>query len=150
MKRLFAVLLILLTLFPLDAQLHPEYLNFQQFSTPQGLPNGKVHRVLKDSNGFIWIATYYGLFRYDGYEVTQLKSSYNSPNQLLHNDVLSICEDDHNRIWIGTQSGLNVLDNISGRIKNYQLPDVNRQRVHEIFQSSDGSIYLGYIRGMYI
>lgn len=150
MKRLFAVLLILLTLFPLDAQLHPEYLNFQQFSTPQGLPNGKVHRVLKDSNGFIWIATYYGLFRYDGYEVTQLKSSYNSPNQLLHNDVLSICEDDHNRIWIGTQSGLNVLDNISGRIKNYQLPDVNRQRVHEILQSSDGSIYLGYIRGMYI
>lgn len=28
-----------------------------------------VHQVYQDRDGYIWIPTFYGLFRYDGYEV---------------------------------------------------------------------------------
>lgn len=149
MKRLLFTLLTCLALHSTIAQIRPDEFHFQQFSTPQGLPNGKVHRVLQDSDGFIWIGTYYGLFRYDGYDVKSVKSDYNNPNLLLHNEVLSLCEDKNKRLWIGTQSGLNMLDKVTGKIHSIELPGIDRQRVHDIIETSDGELYFGYIRGMY-
>ncbi len=48
-------------------------LKFNQFSTFNGLPNNMVHQVYQDRDGYIWIATFYGLFQYDGYEVTSVR-----------------------------------------------------------------------------
>lgn len=131
------------------AQIRTEGLHFRQFSTPQALPNGRVHCLLKDSDGFVWIATYYGLFRYDGYDVLPVKSSFNKPGVLLHNNVLSLNEDHDNHLWIGTQMGLNRLDKATGQLRSYNLANLPRQRVHYIHTDNEGTTYFGYIRGMY-
>lgn len=149
MQRLLTLLIFLSLLFSATAQPSAEELHFHQFSTPQSLPNGRVHRLLKDSEGFIWIATYYGLFRYDGYDVLPIKSSFSKPGVLLHNNVLSIGEDHDNHLWIGTQRGLNRLDKLTGAIHNYKLAHLTRQRVHDIYTDRQGTTYFGYIRGMY-
>lgn len=131
------------------AQIRTEGLHFHQFSTPQSLPNGRVHRLLKDKEGFIWIATYYGLFRYDGYDVLPIKSSFNKSGVLLHNNVLAIGEDHDQHLWIGTQRGVNMLDKVTGAIRSYKLSHLTRQRVHDIYTDREGTTYFGYIRGMY-
>ena len=127
----------------------PEGLTFTQYSTPQGLPTSKVHRLLQDSDGFIWIATYYGLFKYDGYGVSQYKANAMERQRLLNNNVLALCEDRQHHLWIGTEEGLNRLDLHTGQMSNYQLLGVARQRIQHIIQSTDGTVYIAYLRGIY-
>ena len=42
--------------------------SFEKFSTEQGLSQNSIVRVLQDSRGFLWICTFDGLNRYDGYQ----------------------------------------------------------------------------------
>ena len=39
----------------------------QHYSVNDGLSQGVVQRVIQDHRGFIWLATWNGLDRYDGY-----------------------------------------------------------------------------------
>lgn len=41
--------------------------NFCHITEEAGLPNNSVTAVMKDSFGYIWVATQDGLARYDGY-----------------------------------------------------------------------------------
>src|SRR5437773_3796901 len=44
-----------------------DFSRIENISTKQGLSHDDAGSVLQDSRGFIWIATNYGLNRYDGY-----------------------------------------------------------------------------------
>ena len=41
-------------------------LKFKKLDTRNGLSNSQVNCIMKDSKGFVWIGTKYGLDRYDG------------------------------------------------------------------------------------
>ncbi|HEY6915389.1 MAG TPA: two-component regulator propeller domain-containing protein, partial [Paludibacter sp.] len=43
------------------------YYVFHHLTTNDGLSNNSVRHILKDSYGFLWIGTEFGLNRYDGY-----------------------------------------------------------------------------------
>jgi ligand-binding sensor domain-containing protein len=42
-----------------------------------GLPETAVNWILQDSRGFIWLATYAGLSKFDGYKFTNYKRAIN-------------------------------------------------------------------------
>ena len=44
----------------------PQFMRFRQLGTEQGLSNSTAWDLMKDSRGYIWIATFDGLNRYDG------------------------------------------------------------------------------------
>lgn len=48
------------------------HLKFKQITTFNGLPTDEVQKIYQDKEGFIWLATRYGLAMYDGYRVTCL------------------------------------------------------------------------------
>ena len=123
-------------------------LMFHQFSTSEGLPNNMVHHISQDKDGFIWISTFYGLFRYDGYETRTYKSNLYTPGLLANNNVLCTAEDNRHPLWIGTHEGLSVLDKRTGHIRRMTLEGINRHRVNDILVTQDGTVYCGYIRGM--
>ena len=123
-------------------------LQFKQFSTFNGLPNNMVHQVYQDRDGLIWIATFFGLFQYDGYEVRTIKSNLYTPGLLVNNNVLCVKEDLSHRLWIGTHEGLCILDKQTGDFRKMKLEGVDRHRLNEIHVATDNKIYLGYIRGM--
>ena len=135
-------------MFPVHAQDRLKNLEFKQFSTPDGLPNSMVHQVYQDRDGYIWIPTFYGLFRYDGYEVRTYKSNLYTPGLLTNNNVLCIEEDYSHRLWIGTHEGLCVLDKQTGQMRKMQLEGINKHRLNEIHVTKENKVYLGYIRGM--
>lgn len=61
-------------------------LNFTNYRTEQGLSSNFVSNLTIDSDGFLWVATDYGLNRFDGAVFrTYLTDNYKS---LLRNDVL--------------------------------------------------------------
>lgn len=121
---------------------------FKEFSTLNGLPNNMVHQVYQDRDGYIWIATHYGLFQYDGYEVKTVKSNLYTPGLLINNDVICVKEDYSHRLWIGTHEGLCVLDKQTGTVKKMKLEGVSRHRLNAIHVTEDNRVYFGYIRGM--
>ena len=110
LKAALALLIITLSFLSGQAQTRFDNLEFKQFSTPEGLPNSMVHQVYQDRDGYIWISTFYGLFRYDGYEVRTYKSNLYTPGLLVNNNVICVKEDYSHRLWIGTHEGLCVLD----------------------------------------
>ena len=99
------ILLLLLTL-SVVVFANTGAVRFRQFSTTEGLPNSMVHQVAQDEEGFIWIATYFGLYRYDGYELRPFKSDAENPTLLPSNNVICIAPGAQQDLWIGTHEGL--------------------------------------------
>src|SRR5215813_4023549 len=65
-----------------------QQLNFIKYTVYDGLVANPVRCIYQDSKGFIWIGTYDGLSRYDGYKFT----NYTNTNGLSHNLINSMIE----------------------------------------------------------
>lgn len=76
----------------------------------QGLSNNVITTIYQDHRGFMWIGTYDGLNRFDGYNFKVFRNIIGDSTSLSTNNVLSICDDGKNNIWVGTQNGLNVFN----------------------------------------
>ncbi len=88
----------------------------------KGLPTEAFYCTLEqDDDGFIWIATISGLYRYDGSRVKRFLRDPSDTNSMTHNYVTSLVKDKKGNIWIGTLSGfMNMYDRLSGRIKRIE------------------------------
>jgi len=65
MRCLISCLFVLFTPLILSGQ----QLTFNHLTTENGLQNGNVRAICQDYQGFIWIATEDGLYRYGGYDI---------------------------------------------------------------------------------
>jgi len=77
-----------------------EIYNFVRLDNTHGLSNNQVECVFKDSRGFMWIGTNFGLNRYDGNQIKVYKSIKNDTTSLLYNAVSKIQEDVNGNLWI--------------------------------------------------
>lgn len=118
------------------------YPQFEQITTDQGLSNNRINNTIKDSRGFIWIATADGLNRYDGNKFKIYKYDPDDSTSLADNFIYSLNEDRLGNIWVGTRStGLNKLDRRTGKFTRLKLypPNVNKEE-----QQKFKSIYAIY------
>ena len=74
---------------------------FLRLSTEQGLSQDSVNALLIDQQGFLWIATYDGLNRYDGYRVEVITGKN---DEFLNISVDSLFQDSKGNLWIGTEA----------------------------------------------
>ena len=74
------------------------------------LPVNAIHRVFRDSEGYMWYGTVNGLCRDDGYHVKVFRSDIETPGLLEDNLVECIAEDKKGNIWFGTDKGVYILD----------------------------------------
>lgn len=61
-------------------------LNFQHYSTDNGLPQSTVYDIVQDSAGFIWFGTEAGIGRFDGIKV----KTYSLAEGLVGTNVWSL------------------------------------------------------------
>ncbi|MDE3234776.1 MAG: response regulator [Bacteroidota bacterium] len=71
----------------------------------QGLSNNAVTSILKDHKGFLWIATYDGLNKYDGSVFTIFRNKIGDTTSLMGNQVYCLADDRQYNIWVGGQNG---------------------------------------------
>lgn len=94
---------------------------FERFTTIHGLPQNSIFSITQDADGFIWVATYDGLSRFDGSHFYSHKTDPGSGSGLSSNITVSISADHQHRIWIGTTgSGLSMFDTKTLRFENFQ------------------------------
>ena len=73
---------------------------FHHLETSNGLSNNSVKTILRDSYGFLWIGTEYGLNRYDGYGFKVYTMRFGALNTLISNDIIGLQEDGLGNIWV--------------------------------------------------
>ena len=95
MKHFLIILFLLVSSFT-----KAEIYNFSRLDNTHGLSNNQIECIFKDSRGFMWFGTNFGLNRYDGYQVKVFLSSKINPNSLLFNPVPKIQEDYRGNLWI--------------------------------------------------
>ncbi len=81
-----------------------ENLFLHEFGEPQGLSGALVSCTYTDIDGFLWIGTDKGLYRYDG----ETLLSY--VNLFAGNMINAMLQDGQGRIWMNVYGGIEVLD----------------------------------------
>ena len=77
-------------------------LQFKTLNTNDGLSQHSISHIIQDSEGYIWIGTYFGLNRFDGHRVKTYIRELDNEQSLAGNRIMALFEDSANRIWIGS------------------------------------------------
>ncbi|WP_010134779.1 hybrid sensor histidine kinase/response regulator transcription factor [Ochrovirga pacifica] len=107
MKTNYSLLFCFLFLiFQTQAQ-KKELTNYKILNISNGLSHNGVTSIFKDAKGFVWIGTYDGLNKYDGFHIKQYKNTYQK-DLLSSNRVRSIHQNKRGELLIGTDNGLTI------------------------------------------
>ena len=115
---------------------------FTQFNINNGLPSNTVYDINQDEDGFLWIATDYGLSRFDGVNFKNFTISDGLPD----NEILRLFKDTQNRIWLIGFNGK------IGYLKNHKFYNESNQQflnnlnfsnyVDDIFEDTQHNLWL--------
>ena len=88
--------------------------NVHSISRREGLSNGAVNTIVKDSEGYIWFGTWNGLNKYNGSNIITYLPGRNSSS--IHNHVIrELYPAASGLLWILTNKGVGLYDNIHDR-----------------------------------
>lgn len=85
----------------------PSTAHIKVISVNEGLPDNSINDIVEDDYGFIWIATWNGLARYDGKYVTSYRHPQDQNSSQLSNMVRCV-KPDKLGIWMGSDTGLDL------------------------------------------
>lgn len=92
---------------------------FYRINERNGLSNNLVNAIIKDKEGFLWIATFDGLNRFDGTHFTVFRNNRNQRSSLVNNSVHGLCVDKNDNIWCAAQTGISRFNKRTQRFENY-------------------------------
>ena len=124
--------------------------NLKHFGENEGLTSKTVYLVIQDKEGFIWIATDAGVFRYDG----RTFKHFTVNDGITDNEVLNIYQDKQNRIWFMTLNGyLSYWHN--GKMHNPENTQFLNEAylgvsIAKCYEDSKGNIWFGGIKSGWI
>lgn len=95
-----------------------------------GLSNNVVNSLYLDGFGFMWMGTYDGLNRYDGYHFKTFRNGWGDENSLVNNHITVLNGDKQNRIWVGTQKGVSYYDYADSKF--HQLYYLEKDKKNEV------------------
>ena len=103
MLKLFLIILYLVCPFVLSAQ---SLMHVRYYSTKDGLSQNTVADFLQDDKGYIWMATWNGLEKFDGYTFQNYKSYLTDDTRLEYNRIQQIIKSQKGNIWCITYNNL--------------------------------------------
>ncbi len=124
--------------------------NKKRFQKVDDINNEYITSITQDDNGFIWIGTHNGLFRYDGYKFDILRRAIDNKNSLSANGINQVEAYSNNGYWIATQGGgLNLFNPEKKEIKNL-ISDDNPPLIFRIQKISSNLLAMVTDEGVYI
>jgi len=109
---------------------------FRHYASEEGLHHSFIYDIDQDPDGYMWIGTGEGLYRFDGLDFEY----FTTRDGLGDNFVTKIFRDNRGRLWIGHQNG--VITSISGKKFNRLNENEGVQgAVMDIAQDGHGNIW---------
>ncbi len=84
----------------------------------ESLPSNLFKDVVKDSFGYVWIGTEYGLARFDGVRFCNFFANEKQDGALINNQIRYLYVDNNKRLWVATNGGLQYWNAISHKFVN--------------------------------
>ena len=141
MGKLLMVLMSLMLTLPLYGAVE-----LRSLSKSNGLSDGQVNTIFKDSTGYVWIGTQLALDRFDGNHVR----SFQFPGEDSGTGfVLAITELRRDEVYAGTRKGLYVVDRSENGLRQI-MPDKLNMAVNALADDGRRYLYAGTDNGVYI
>ena len=120
-KAPLIVLLFCLVVLPLAAQTGKFY------STNNELSSSLINQIFQDKRGFIWIATEYGLNRFDGLRFSNYKHMSGDSTSIKNNYVRTLYEDSRQNLLVGCIDGLMKYDSETDTFREIPMIRAGKQ-----------------------
>lgn len=91
-------------------------MKFRRLDTREGLSNSMVSCIFRDSQGYVWFGTGYGLNRYDGYRFRTYFSYEKDTTTLRNNRVDEIQEAHGGRLWLKQGMNYSLYDPVTEKV----------------------------------
>ena len=129
-------------------------ISFEHFKIEQGIPPF-VPCILQDRTGYIWLGTYYGIYRYDGYSIVSYMPDESDTNSITNAVVEALCDDKEGNIWIGHAHGVDKFNPSTERFTHYILnkqTQLNEWSNHvlSILVDRNENLWVGTGDGLYL
>ena len=114
-----------------------------------------ISSIIQDNDGFIWLATQDGLYRYDGSSFNTYRYNPLHENTLPANWIRCIAQSKEGYYWIGTQgAGLvkfhaneNIFEPLS--ISKIDQPESIGSIIYQLLQTSKGALWVDSDTGLF-
>ncbi len=155
MAKIYIRIILLLFLAPKIFSQRQEIL-FHRYTMnlEMGFSSNGSNCLLQDKQGFIWIGTYTGLNRFDGYRAKVYRYEPGETGTISGNIIDCIFEDRNGMIWVGTRtSGLNKYSPYSEMFTTYihdrdDPSTISSDRINVIYEDRQNNLWIGTDNGL--
>lgn len=105
MKRLLYISLVWVWIGPCNTLFGTDQ-PVRYLTTEMGLNNGAVNDIVQDADGYIWLATWDGVIRYDGISFKNYKPDVASNKSLQARQAINLLVDSKDNLWVLTYAGI--------------------------------------------
>ncbi len=123
--------------------------DLQRITTDQIISEVDINDIVQDQQGFLWLGTMSGLFRYDGYRFVPYVHDPQNPASLGRNEIYGLFVDRAGRLWISLDDGgLDRYDpQINGFIHHRHDPknpaSLSHNTLRGMWEDQAGQIWIG-------
>lgn len=121
----------------------------KNYNNPYALTDNAIYTLTKDTEGGIWISTYFGGVNYYPKQFFQINKYFPKlgENSLSGNAVREIRSDHYGNLWIGTEdAGLNKFNPYTGLFTNYMPSNspksISHNNIHGLYLDGD-NLWIG-------
>jgi signal transduction histidine kinase/ligand-binding sensor domain-containing protein len=140
--QLLIVCILILVFVP--GLVRSQYL-IDKWTTADGLPQNSVNTIIQTHEGYMWLGTYGGFVRFDGFSFTKIGDEANG---LQSERILALCESYDGGIWIGTESR-GLAKYLDGSFKSYEnASGLDFITVFALYEDRDSVLWIGSTNGV--
>lgn len=139
--------LVLTHLWGLDPDKSVDQYLLDQWETADGLPFNTISSIVQTPDGYLWLASSNGLFRFDGIKFSNIpfvKKEEISPLETA--EPVTLLVNRENDLWIGSNIGLTRCRN--RQFKTFTSGDgLSENRIRRITEDMQGNLWISFMYG---
>jgi len=101
-------------------------ISFRNYTPSDGLVHKTVYNIIRDTDGFVWVATSNGLSRFDSYKFENYTHIEGDSLSVQGTSIYGIAEGRERKIWLSTDAGIEYFDKTTEqfhRVENSTIKD---------------------------
>ena len=145
-KKFFLLITFLFLGYYSFSQIFPSDYVSRVLTTTDGLPGNTITDIIQSKDGYIYIGTYDGLVRYDGFDFTILNK--NTVKDFNCVSARSVFEDSKGILWIGSNDG-GLVKIKNEKVTMFTVKDgLPNNSIRAITEDKQGNIWIGTASGI--